>query len=387
MRLVHTADWHLGRTFNGHRLLDDQAEFLDWLLDFLVEKRADLLLIAGDIFDRSVAPEEAVELYSNTIERIVAAGIDVAAISGNHDSAVRLRSLSELHDGKYMIAGGYRDAGKVVVREYETGPVSIVSIPYLNPLQRPISDANSENDWGSTHESVAKEAVRIANRKLDPAHPVIAMSHSFIASCQESDSERLLSVGATPLISASIFSSELDVAAEERKPYDYVALGHLHRPQLVGDDPTIRYSGSPLAYSFSENRPKEVVVVDIDSERNVKTETVPIPVGRRVESIKGSFLEILNSDRSSDAWVSITLTDTHPIIDARSKLRSQFPYLVEVIQGALSVKNEQTRTLEEIKAMTPLEAATEFLSDLGPVSESDTEILESALDKIMAGNR
>lgn len=385
MRLLHTADWHLGKSFNEHPLLDDQAEFLDWLIAVLKDQAIDLLVLAGDIYDRSVPPEQAIRLYSETIERINSAGIDVAAIAGNHDSAIRLTALSHLHNNKYMISGGFNSAGRVDLRHYETGSIQIVHIPYLNPGNKPVSGTGSDIDWGNTHESVIEAAVRKANKTIDRDIPVVAMGHAFIQDCAPSDSEKILSVGNSPLVAASMFSHDETGPDNRRDPYEYVALGHLHKPQLVGGSDTFRYSGSPLSYSFSETGGKEVVVVEFDGTA-AKTEVIPVDVGRRAKIIKGFFEEILANEDPCDSWVRVDLKDQHPIPNVRRRLADKFPYLLETRYTSRPKAEDETISVSELGELNPLEASTEFLKRFGDVKESHTTILRQAYENA-EGNR
>lgn len=391
MRLLHTADWHLGKSFNEYPLLDDQAEFLDWLIAVLRDQKIDLLVLAGDIYDRTVPPESAVKLYSETIERINSLGIDVAAIAGNHDSAVRLTSLSHLHDGSYMISGGFTSAGRVDRRDYETGSIQIVHIPYLNPRAKPVTGSVAEIDWGVTHESVIDAAVRRANKSIDRSIPTVAMGHAFIQDCDPSDSEKTLSIGNSPLVAASMFSHDASGANGERDLYEYVALGHLHKPQLVGGSETFRYSGSPLSYSFSETTKKEVVIVEFDPNsvqgvHTPTTETLEIEVGRSAKIISGYFKDILENEAPSDDWVRVDLKDEHPIANARRQLANKFPHLLETRYTSRPKTENETITISELENLSLFETAEEFLKRLGTVKESHTAAIERALEILESEN-
>lgn len=350
MRIIHTSDWHLGKSFGTFPLRDDQALFTDWFVDLVRSEKPDLVVIAGDIYDRAIAPIEAIELFRDTMERLLTLGVRVAAITGNHDAADRVVPYGGLTDhAGFFIRGGYDDVGSVTTIEFPDGPLDLVMIPFLDPQAAPddldagpetnsdplphvevdTSDDVEPSDITShliarrrsrTHESVLRAAIDRARPRMTSPRSV-AVTHAFVSGSQTSESERELTVGGSAAVPSEIFEG-----------FSYTALGHLHRPQQAGST-TIRYSGAPLAYSFSEDHEKSVVIVDMAPDGGCTVDTIPVSVGRRVCTIRGDIGELLEPGRFPDAvdrFVRAEITDRETVLDARTRLAEIYPWVAEI---------------------------------------------------------
>ena len=323
MRILHTADWHLGKLFYGDYLTDDQAYVLsEQFLPMVKEEGVDAVVLAGDVYDRSLPPAEAVELFDEIAIKVTAElGVPFFVISGNHDSAVRLSFGSELlkKEGLY-IAGELEKLRGPVILEDESGPVAFYSLPFIEPAAgRQFFD----DDDIHSHEDALKRLMRSQGEAKGRS---VCIAHTFVVGGAASDSERPLSIGGTDAVASSIFS-----------PYTYTALGHLHGPQQAGD-PNIRYAGSLLKYSFGEARQhKGTLLADIDGRGTVKTTFLPFAPRRDVRIVEGAFDDILaRPDERTDDFILVRLTDREPILDGMAKVRRKYPNAM-----ALELPNRQ----------------------------------------------
>jgi len=373
MRILHTSDWHLGRSFGDFTLLDEQRAFVDWLVATAAAEQAELVVIAGDLHDRAVPPAAAVSLFSDAVRRLRAVGAEVVAIAGNHDSGERVDAFDGLVDaGGIIIRGGYRAASTVTVREYSDGPLAIVALPFLEPLLAPIETREAILDGSSSprlsHEAVLAHAIERAEAGLPKGTRSLALAHAFVTGAAPSDSERELAVGDSGMVSADIF-----------EPFDYVALGHLHRPQLVADSEHIRYSGSPLPYSFGERHQKVVVSIDLAPDGAITAHEIPIEVGRAVATVRGSFDELMSGPADEQSWVRVELTDTAVIPDAHRALRAKFPWLVEIARVASSAPSGHRLTAAEVRARPPAALVHDFWTEVSAAEANDA--IAAVLDR------
>jgi exonuclease SbcD len=333
VRFLHTSDWHLGRSFFGASLLEDQAHVLDRLVTLAAESQLDAVLIAGDVYDRSVPPADAVALLDDTLVRLVVeCGIPVVLIAGNHDSGDRLGFASRLLTGRGLHVAG---TAPLVVRFTDAhGVVDVVALPFAEPAA---TAARCEDDSISDHDAAIRaDLARCLGTGDAPASnrqaPVrngqapartgasaprrIAVSHAFVSGGTTSESERPLVLGNAALVAAEAFDG-----------FAYVALGHLHRPQRVGRD-EVRYSGSLLKYSFDEaTHRKSVSIVDLRADGSASIEEVELGVRRDVRVLEGSIDEILakaSADGARDDYVLARLSDRGAVIDAMGKLRMAY---------------------------------------------------------------
>jgi DNA repair protein SbcD/Mre11 len=381
MRILHTSDWHLGRSFGPYSLAADQERFCEWLVKVARDQAADLVVVAGDIYDRAIAPRESIELFRETVRMLLDAGPRVAIISGNHDGADRLAPYDKLLDlsGAY-VRGGYQGVGQVLTLEFEDGPLDVIPLPFLDPQAAPddfgapaeAEETASERRRLRDHQSVLVDALTLA-RKNRRAPRSLAIAHAFVEGGQESESERLLTVGGTGAVSATIFEG-----------IDYVALGHLHRPQEVGR-PEVRYSGTPLPYSFSEAHEKSVTVVDMRADGRCTLETVPVDGGRRVVTLEGEMAQLLDpafASAASDCFVRAMVTDRQTVLDAKAKLAKLYPWVVEVRLERRGAPEGATTAPVDVRSRQPLEVVERFWQEVegAPPDPEQKRVLVESLE-------
>lgn len=354
LRILHTSDWHLGRSFGPESLLGEQQAFADWIVGVAAEREVDLVVIAGDVFDRAVPPADAVELYTATLRRLVGERRRIAVIAGNHDGPERLALYDTLlDDAGLFVRGGYGHAGEVVRLEMRDGPLDLVLLPFLDPQAAPDDapagggDGTAPADAGlsggadepaiedpvrrrlrRTHESVLRAAIATARAALS-APRSLAVAHAYVRDAAASDSERDLAVGGAGMVDGGLFEG-----------FSYTALGHLHAPQWVGGaagSRRVRYSGTPLAYSFSETAAKSVTLVEMSPGGDCGTEEIAVPVGRRVRTVRGTLDELLAVEVTAEvreSRVRAILTDRGVVLDAKRHLAERYPHVVEIVMEA-----------------------------------------------------
>jgi exonuclease SbcD len=313
LRLLHTADWHLGRVFHGRSLLEDQAAVLDDLVRMVRDERPDAVLVAGDIYDRSVPPADAVRLLDDTLTRLVVGlRTPVFVIAGNHDGPDRLSFGARLM------------AGAVLADAH--GEVEVFALPYAEPpMMRNVLGEGAEVP---DHAAVLAAQMAAVRRARDPSRRLVVMAHAFVAGGLDSESERPLVVGTAASVPASVFDDA-----------HYVALGHLHRPQRVGRD-AIRYAGSLMKYSFSEaSHAKGVALVELDAAGNARVEAIPLSAPRDLRVVEGRLAEVLaaaNRDPRCDDYLLVRLTDQGALLDAMPRLRAVYPNALAIERPAIA---------------------------------------------------
>ena len=330
MRILHTADWHLGRIFHGLHLTEEQAYVLDQLVALTKEARTDAVLIAGDIYDRAVPPTQAVELLNETLNRLIKeAGQKVILIAGNHDNPERLGFASELLAGQNLfIYGPLAKTAAPVILQDQFGPVYFAPLTYGEPLA---GQTILETEL-KTHEDVVRRQIELMLAQIPAGARKIALAHVFLTGATESDSERPLSIGGTTTVSKNVFAA-----------FDYTALGHLHMCQSCGEK--IRYGGSLLKYSFNETSQKKGVhILDVDARGKFTAETISLTARHELGCLKGTFAELLQKPRPEDQakFLQITLTDPLPILDAKYKLEQAYPHILHLQYARLTPQQDQT---------------------------------------------
>ena len=385
MRLLHTSDWHLGRSLHRCDLRDAQAAHLDHLVDVVREQRVDAVLVAGDVFDRAVPPVDAVALYDDALVRLRAAGARVVVTSGNHDSASRLGVGARLVDAAGVhVRTRPQDCGAPVLLADEHGEVAVYGLPYLEPeavrtLLPPDPGGSAEVPRG--HAGVLGRAMACVRDDLSrrSARSVV-LAHAWVTGGELSDSERDIRVGGVGDVSASLFDG-----------IDYTALGHLHGAQVLR--PGLRYSGSPLAFSFAEAaQPKGSWLVELDAAGLAGVERVPAPVPRRLSTLTGPLAELLVDPRlaaQEHDWLSVVLTDPVRPEDPMARLRSRFPHvLVLDWQPEGAVADERTYGAR-VAGRDDLALVSEFVrhvrcggstSDAGAADDGERALLAQALE-------
>lgn len=372
MRILHTSDWHLGRSFHREAMLTHQAAYIDHLIEVVESERVDLVVVAGDIYDRALPPVDAVRLADETLARLAHSRARVVLTSGNHDSAHRLGFSSQLIDE----AGVHirTDAGQVdrpVLVDDDHGPVAVYGIPYLDPH----SVAEPWQLSARTHEAALGEAMTRVRRDL-AARPAatrsVVLAHAFVGGAQPSDSERDISVGGVSMVPTSVFDG-----------VDYVALGHLHGQHTLAD--TVRYSGSPLAYSFSEaGHRKGGWLVELGRTGLVTAELVEAPVPRPLSRLRGTLAELLADPAHAaheGAWVEATLTDAVRPLQAMEQLRRRFPHTL-VLGFDTPTPTFAQPGAASTHARSDQEIVSAFVTEMrgdGP-SAAETAVLQRAVD-------
>ncbi|RJQ71531.1 exonuclease SbcCD subunit D [Pseudonocardiaceae bacterium YIM PH 21723] len=372
MRLLHTSDWHIGRTFHGRDLLADQREVLSGLADLVAAEGIDVVLIAGDLYDRAVPSTEAVRVCTEVLGAIRAAGAQIVLISGNHDSAPRLAAFAE-----FAAAGGLHVRARIagldepVLLTDEHGQVAIYGLPYLEPdiAREPLGTERG-------HAAVlgaAMDRVRADLAGRDARSVVLA--HAFVTGGQGSESERKIAVGGVEDVPGSTFDG-----------VDYVALGHLHGRQVLAEH--LRYSGSPLAYSFSEiNHHKSAFIVELDATGLAEVRTHELPVPRRLATLSGELDDLLADpahDTLVDCYLSVVLTDRARPLDAMRKLQARFPYAAHVEWRPEGGLPQHQRYAQRVKNRTDTELTANFVTDCrnSPPTEAEQALLDEALREV-----
>ncbi|REE95093.1 exonuclease SbcCD subunit D [Thermomonospora umbrina] len=360
MRLLHTSDWHLGRSFHREDLLGAQADFIDHLVETVRERRVDCVVVSGDVYDRALPPVDAVRLCNDALRRL--AGLTrVVLIAGNHDSAHRLGFGSGLMDA----AGVHvRTDPATVGTPVMVGDVAVYGIPYLEPeLVRPVWELD-----GRGHAAALTEAMRrIRADRAERGAPSVVLAHAFVTGGEPSDSERDISVGGTAHVPAGVFDG-----------VEYAALGHLHGRQRITD--RVRYSGSPLAYSFSEARHlKGSWLIEVDGDV-LRDEFVEAPVPRRLGHLRGRIEELLADpahERLEGHWLHVTLTDTQRPRAAMDRLRVRFPHtLVLAFEPEGRTESDARTWTERVQGRGEADIAQDFVAE---VTGADPEPAERAL--------
>ena len=320
MKFIHTSDWHIGRFFHNISLLDDQLHVLKQIKNYAIQHNVDALVIAGDIFDRSVPPADAVDALNGFLDDFTTElSIPVIMISGNHDSAKRLRFGSQyMRQAGLHILGDIRDVAQPVQIDTAGGSVHFFGLPYHDPVEVREAFGCDVKTYDEAHTYLAERARDARTSDI----PAVLISHCFIDGASESDSERPLSIGGADRVSY-----------EPLKPFDYVALGHLHGPQSKGAQ-HIRYSGSPLKYSFSEEQQiKGVCLVELDGKGFVSQQHLKLTPKHNVRIIEGSLenlLEQAKADPAPDDYLLARLTDTHDLLDPLGRLRQVYPNTLQL---------------------------------------------------------
>lgn len=340
MRFLHTADWHIGKIVHEQSMLADQAYILEQLIEQVEEYEVDAVLMAGDLYDRSLPPKEAVSLVNQTLSRLInELEVPVFIIAGNHDSNERIEYLSGVAEAKQLYMEGTL---KAHTRKVSLKEADIYMMPYADHVL--IRQALDQPEIRTIEEAVAAQVEHITSSdEFDRSRINMVMFHGYVisgsrTSLEESDSERPLSIGTAEWIDQSIFDA-----------FDYVALGHLHKGQKVGSN-RIRYSGSPLKYSKSEAaHQKKSFIIDIDHD---SLEVIPVPLipKRDMRIVRGAFDDLMQQDWSDD-YIFIELTDDMFIQDAMSRLRGQFPQVLglEYVNLRADQSTYQTARSQDLK--------------------------------------
>ena len=374
MRILHTSDWHLGRSLHQEDLHQYQRDFLEQIHTIVDQEGIDLVLVAGDVFDRAVPPVESVTLFADVLRRL-ADRCTVIVTSGNHDSAIRLGYGSQLfREGVHLVTdlsaigtGIDVAAGDVSVRVYP--------IPYLVPDHAREVLKPTDEPLPRSHQAVVSAATdRIRAdlaSTLDRPTASIVMTPAFVIGGSVSESERDISVGGIDYVTADVFAG-----------FDYVALGHLHGPQAVaaGEGSAIRYCGSPLRYSFSEaSQNKSVTIVDVDSTGISAVTTVDITQPRSMALLTGTLDEVLSREvqqKHAESWVQVVVTDDARPVNLVSEVREGFPHALSIHHRPANEPKLRTDDGGSVAALDPVEISLRFIRDVANRDASNSEAKE-----------
>jgi exonuclease SbcD len=376
MRLLHTSDWHLGRSFHREDLLGAQARFVDFLVETVRSERVDAVLVSGDVYDRALPSVDAVALCNEALRRLAATRTRVVLISGNHDSARRLGFGADLIDaaGIHLRTDPARTGTPVELVDPD-GDVVVYGIPYLEPD----AVAGTLECDRRSHQAVLDAAMTQVRADLArrPGARSVVLAHAFVTGGETSDSERDISVGGVSAVSAGTFEG-----------VDYAALGHLHGHQAPA--PQVRYSGSPIAYSFSEAaHRKGVLLVDLPAraDRPPVVEQLPTPVERPLARIAGRLEDLLTGAEWADCtdhYLQVTLTDPHRPREPMERLRSRFPHVLVLGfapegAGADGVQSYAAR----LNGRSDLEVASDFVAHVrGPAEAAELDLFGDAFEAV-----
>ncbi len=336
MRLLHTSDWHIGRTFHGYNLLGDQEATLASIADLVTEHSVDVVVVAGDLYDRAVPSTDAVQLATRALRRIRDAGADIIISTGNHDSAPRLGAFNDfLAAGGLHIRSAIADLAVPVLLADEHGPVAIYGVPYLEPdiARHVMGVPQARGHAGVLAEAMGQIRADLAEQPAGTRSVVLA--HAFVVGGAASDSERCIDTEFTAAAQSRV-APEFTVGTVGSVParvfdgVDYVALGHLHRRQQLA--PNLRYSGSPLPFSFSEaGHRKGVWLIDLDRTGLGQVRGLDLPVIRELSTVRGELADILAGHAELlGHYLAFELTDRTRPVDAMRRLKERFPYAVKL---------------------------------------------------------
>ncbi|TON89242.1 exonuclease sbcCD subunit D [Vibrio parahaemolyticus] len=332
MKFIHTSDWHLGRQFHNVSLLEDQQAVLEQLIQYIENNPVDAVIVAGDVYDRSVPPTIAIELLNRVVKRICGElNTSMILISGNHDGAERLGFGSEQmkRSGLHIISNFEDMLTPVVIESKAAGHVAFYGMPYNDPEQvryvykEPVS----------THDEAHKLLAEKITEQCQSEHRNILISHCFVDGAIESESERPLSIGGSDRVSHEHFLN-----------FDYVALGHLHQPQKKGEE-YIRYSGSLMKYSFGEqNQKKGFTLVEIGKDGFIGAEHIELTAPHEMRIVEGELEQILEwgkTDPKNEDYLLVRLMDKHAILNPMEKLRTVYPNVLHLEKPGMLIGVEQ----------------------------------------------
>ncbi|MFD2656173.1 exonuclease SbcCD subunit D [Gracilibacillus thailandensis] len=381
MKILHTADWHLGKIVHGLHMTEDQGKVLQHLIEIIEAEKPDVIIIAGDLYDRAVPPREAVELLNSFFTTVsVEMEIPIVAISGNHDSPDRLGFGASLFRSKQLyLATSIEDVFQPIHFNEGEHDVYFHLVPYIEPEQ---VKYYFQDDSIETHQQAMERIVREIEVQMTDQAQHILVGHAFIAGGMESESEeRLTMIGGTPYIDASIFKS-----------FDYIALGHLHQPQKIKND-FIRYSGSIMKYSFSEaNHKKSVAILELDgTEKTVYT--IPLNAPKDLRIVEGYFEELLAEKvvKATEDYLQIRLLDDGQIIDPVTKLRKLFPNILrlERKQHVVHQSLKEIQSIKEKQKMTHEQLFASFYKEIkgSELSAERAKYVQDVIQKVMVEER
>ncbi len=373
MKLIHLSDLHLGKRIYGFSMIEDQRYILEQILNIVEEEKPDGVVLAGDLYDKSIPPAEAVQLFDWFLTSLAKKGQAIFAISGNHDSAERIAFGAGLMAGNRVhVSPVYDGTIKKVELMDEYGPVHIWLLPFLRPVtvRQALKEEKIEGYQG------AVETV-IERMEIDKKIRNVIVAHQFVTGAALCESEEI-NVGGLDQIGAEVF-----------RDFDYAALGHIHSPQKAGCD-NVRYCGTPLKYSFSEaEQTKSMTIVELFEKGEIELRTVPLVPLRDMRKLRGTYMELMDPSfyqkGNKDDYVHITLTDEEDIPDGLQKLRVVYPNLMQLTYDNLRTQtNQQICVDEEIEQKSELELFEDFyrLQNNQELSKEQKNFVTELMEKL-----
>lgn len=374
MKIAHTADWHLGKIIFQTKLLEDQAQLLDDFCHSLDEQRPDVLIIAGDVYDRSIPPSDAVELLDHTLKRIIIElKIPILMISGNHDSPERLHFGSSFmrHMGLH-VRGKLDGFDQPITFKDEFGPVDFFLLPYADPAE---VKSFTEDETIHTHQAAYEKLIKqIMTNKISGRRSVL-ITHAFLAGGTESESERPLSVGGTGVVDASLFDD-----------FTFTALGHLHRPQDILKE-KVHYSGSLMKYSFSEVlHQKSYSLIELGPD-TVSIKRIPLKANRDLRIVKGTFEEILEkgrNDNRNEDFILAVIEDEKAILNPIEKLRGVYPNVMKIERDLVAREKNSKLTVKERESKSDVELFEAFFEQITPEGTVYSDEMKKVVEDIFS---
>lgn len=374
MRILHTADWHLGKTLRKVSLLDDQRHVLDQIFDAIVENDIQVLIVAGDIYDKQAPSEAPITLFSTFIERVYEkTDTAIIIIAGNHDSGQRLGAFAKLFDrNRILVRGPLEQEERPLVLNDEHGLVAFSALPYgeIFAARRAFNDETIQSP-----EDVLRCEVDAARAQVPDGARWVVIAHAFVTGGLPSESERTLSVGTVETVSSSLFDGA-----------DYVALGHLHRPQTAGRD-SIRYSGSPLAFGFDEaDTIKTMTLFDLAADGSLQDfREIPFKPLRKVREVRGLMADLLAEAAAapSDDYISAILLDEGALVDPAAQLRSHYPNILQTLREKKRELVHKGAGRANSKLDDPMGVIGEFVEFVrgDNPNEAETGVVSSLIDQ------
>ena len=379
MKIIHLADLHIGKRVNEFSMIDDQKYILNQILEIIDKEKPDAVIIAGDVYDKQVPSIEAVELLDSFISDISKRKTTTFIISGNHDSAERLAFGSTLMAmGKIYISPVYNGKISKYTLKNDFGSANFYLLPFVKPshVKRFFPDEKIES---------YTDAIKVVvdNLKLDTSKINILIAHQFVTGASRTESEEI-SVGGLDNVDASVFED-----------FDYVALGHIHRPQKIGTE-RIRYCGTPLKYSFSEvNDTKSVSIIEINSKEDFNLRMIPLIPKRDMRKIRGTYEELTTKtsyeNTNTDDYIHVTLTDEFNVADAIQKLRVIYKNIMKLEYDNMRTRESRKINLDDmvIENKNPLEIFSEFykLQNNKEMNDEQKEIIKKIMEEVWEENK
>lgn len=379
MKIIHLADLHIGKRVNEFSMIDDQKYILNQILEIIDKEKPDAVIIAGDVYDKQVPSIEAVELLDSFISDISKRKTTTFIISGNHDSAERLAFGSSLMAmGKIYISPVYNGKISKYTLKNDFGSANFYLLPFVKPnhVKRFFPDEKIES---------YTDAIKVVvdNLKLDTSKINILIAHQFVTGASRTESEEI-SVGGLDNVDASVFED-----------FDYVALGHIHRPQKISTK-RIRYCGTPLKYSFSEvNDTKSVSIIEINSKEDFNLRMIPLIPKRDMRKIRGTYEELTTKtsyeNTNTDDYIHVTLTDEFNVADAIQKLRVIYKNIMKLEYDNMRTRESRKINLDDmvIENKNPLEIFSEFykLQNNKEMNDEQKEIIKKIMEEVWEENK